>query len=68
MDFATNGYIEKDTLSDYLDIKKEYQYLISVKITFYDLLDPQTEEQQAMYNDIQQRDRTLKTRLAKHEK
>ena len=68
MDFATNGYVEKDTLSDYLDIKKEYQYLISVKITFYDLLDPQTEEQQAMYNDIQQRDRTLKTRLAKHEK
>lgn len=68
MDFATNGYVEKDTLSDYLDIKKEYQYLISVKITFYDLLDPQTEEQQAMYNDIQQRDRTLKNRLAKHEK
>ena len=66
MELAAGGYIEKDTLSDYLDIKKEYQYLVSVKITFYDLLDPQTPEQQAMYHDIHTRDSALKTRLSKY--
>lgn len=63
IELAVGGYIEKNTLDDYLDIKKEYQYLISVKITFYDLVDPQTADQLAMYNDIHTRDNALKRKL-----
>ena len=63
VELAVGGYIEKNTLDDYLDIKKEYQYLISVKITFYDLVDPQTADQLAMYNDIHTRDNALKRKL-----
>ena len=63
IDLAVNGYVEKTKLNDYLDIKKEYQYLISVKITFFDLTNPQTKEQQALYNDIQKRDSDLKKKL-----
>lgn len=61
--FAANGYIEKEKMETYLDIKKEYQYLVNVKITFFDLIEPKTAEQRAMYNDIQSRDYALKLRL-----
>lgn len=63
IELAVGGYIEKNTLDNYLDIKKEYQYLISVKITFYDLVEPQTADQLAMYNDIHARDDALKRKL-----
>ena len=56
MSLATNGFVEKDMLSDYLDAKKEYQYLVSMKITFYDLISPQTPDQRALYDDIKSRD------------
>jgi|GluameStandDraft_1065615.scaffolds.fasta_scaffold07138_4 hypothetical protein len=65
IDLATNGYVEKVRLNDYLDIKKEYQYLISVKITFFDLINPETVDQKAMYNDIHNRDSALKSKLNK---
>lgn len=60
---AQSGYITECTLSNYLEIKKEYQYLVSVKITFYDLSEPQTPEQKFMFNDINNRDKKLKDRL-----
>lgn len=63
IDLAANGYVEKKKFDDYLDIKKEYKYLISVKITFFDLVDPQTEEQKSMYNDIHKKDTALKAKL-----
>lgn len=63
IDLAANGYVEKKKFDDYLDIKKEYKYLISVKITFFDLVDPQTEEQKSMYNDIRKKDTALKAKL-----
>ena len=62
---ASNGYIEKSRLNDYLDIKKEYQYLISVKITFFDLVKPETDKQKTMYDNIQSRDLALKTKLSR---
>lgn len=65
IDLASNGYIEKTKLNDYLDIKKEYQYLISVKITFFDLVEPETVDQKAMYNDIHSRDLALKSKLSR---
>lgn len=65
IDLASNGYIEKTKLNDYLDIKKEYQYLISVKITFFDLVEPETVDQKAMYNDIHSRDLVLKSKLSR---
>lgn len=61
--FAANGYVEKEKMDNYLDIKKEYQYLVNVKITFFDLIGAKTNEQRAMYNDIQSRDYALKIRL-----
>lgn len=63
IDLAANGYVEKKKFDDYLDIKKEYKYLISVKITFFDLVDPQTKEQKSMYNDIRKKDTALKAKL-----
>lgn len=48
-----------------MNIKKEYQYLINVKITFFDLIEPKTGEQMVMYNDIQSRDTSLKMKLEK---
>lgn len=65
IELAANGYVEKTKLNDYLDIKKEYHYLISVKITFFDLEKPETDEQKAMYNDIHSRDSALKLKLDK---
>lgn len=65
INFATNGYVEKVKLDDYLDIKKKYQYLISVKINFFDLVKPETEKQKAMYNDICSKDSDLKSKLSK---
>lgn len=63
IDFASSGYIEKKKMDNFLDIKKEYQYLVNVKITFFDLINPKTDEQRAMYEDIQARDYVLKTKL-----
>ena len=65
IDLAANGYVEKAKLNEYLDIKKEYQHLISVKITFFDLVKPETDEQKAMYIDIRSRDSALKLKLNK---
>lgn len=56
IDLAANGYVEKEKIENYLDIKKEYQYLVSIKITFFDMDNPETLEQKAMYNNIQARD------------
>lgn len=60
---ASEGYIVKNKIESYLDIKKEYQYLVSVKITFFDMDNPQSDEQRAMYNDIQTRDSAIKKKL-----
>lgn len=59
MDLAASGYILKNQLEDYLHIKKEYQYLVSIKITFYDLDTAQTAEQIEMVNDIKRRSEAL---------
>jgi hypothetical protein len=65
IDLAANGYVEKDKFDKYLNIKKDYQYLINVKIIFFDLIEPETDEQRAMYNDILSRDAKLKIELKK---
>lgn len=63
MTLATNGYVGQKELDEYLDIKKDYQHLVSVKITFYDLEYPETNLQKAMFDDIKDRDRKLKNKL-----
>ena len=65
MELAVSGYVEREQLADYLDIKKEYQFLVSIKITFFDLLEPQTAEQTEMFIQIQERDVKLKRKLGK---
>ena len=59
MDLATSGYILKNQLEDYLYIKKEYQYLVNIKITFYDLDTVQTDDQKSMSDDIKRRNKAL---------
>lgn len=65
MSLAIGGYIEEKLLSDYLDIKKDYHYVVSAKITFFDLVDPKTAEQKSMYDNIRAHDTTLKKKLRK---
>ena len=66
MDLATSGYILKNQLEDYLHIKKEYQYLVSIKITFYDLDTAQTADQKSMADDIKRRNKELLALLNKN--
>lgn len=63
IDLSANGYIEKEKVNYYLDIKKEYQYLVSAKIIFFDLVEPKNDDQMAVYNDIYIRDLELKSKL-----
>lgn len=63
IDLAASGYVEKDIIASYLDIKKEYQFLINMKIILYDLIEPETDEQWELYNNIQSRDDFLKKKL-----
>ena len=63
MTFATNGYVGEKELDEYLEIKKDYQHLVSVKITFYDLEYPETSLQKEMFDDIKDRDIKLKNKL-----
>ena len=52
MNLAISGYVNEDRLDKYLWIKKEYAYIISIKITFYDLDVPKNEVQKEMLDDI----------------
>lgn len=63
MNLATNGYISDDDFATYVEVQREYQYLINMKITFYDLDTAHTPEQIAMANDIITRNTALKNRL-----
>lgn len=65
MSLACEGHIPDSVLGQYLDIKAEYQNLVNLKITFFDLSSPQTPEQTRMYNNITTRDKLLKSRLEK---
>lgn len=63
IDLAKSGYIERDKLESYLDIKKEYGYLVNMKIILFDLVCPENDCQYAMYKDIHARDKSLKNKL-----
>lgn len=63
MSLSSNGYIEKNDLNDYLDVKMKYQNLVNLKITFFDIDNAQTLEQQAMAEKIKNDDRFLKSKL-----
>lgn len=55
MNLAISGYVSEDRLDKYLWIKKEYAYIISIKITFYDLELPKNKVQREMLDDITKR-------------
>ena len=55
LELSKGGYIEKDALQKYFRIQKEYKHMISMRITFYDLSDPMTDEQRALFINIEQR-------------
>ena len=63
IDLAASGHVEKDIIDNYLDIKKEYQSLINMKIILYDLIEQETDGQRVLYSNIQSRDDLLKGKL-----
>lgn len=63
LELSKGGYIEKDVLSRYLHVQKEYKHIIAMCVTFYDLTNPQTPEQQAMFKDINHRSDELMSLL-----
>ena len=63
LELSKGGYIEKDVLARYLHIHKEYKHIVAMMITFYDLTNPQTEEQRAMFADINNRSDELMSLL-----
>ena len=66
MTLSVNGYITQNELEEYLEIKKDYQRLISYKITFYDLEKPKTKEQEEMYNYIKYLESKIKNIFIKY--
>ena len=63
LELSKIGYVEKEVLARYLHIQKEYNHIINMKITFYDLIDPQTPDQQALFMDINHRSDELMSML-----
>ena len=63
LELSKGGYIEKEVLDRYLHIHKEYIYAVAMLITFYDLTNPQTDEQRAMFADINNRSDELMSLL-----
>lgn len=63
LELSKSGYVEKEVLARYLHIQQEYNYNINMKITFYDLINPQTADQQALFMDINHRSDELMSLL-----
>lgn len=63
LELSKGGYVEKGVLARYLHIQKEYNHIINMKITFYDLNNPQTDEQKALFMDINHRSDELMSML-----
>lgn len=57
-ELAKNGYIDKEALSAYLQIQKEYKHVVSIKIILFDLIEPQNEKQQVMLSNIRGKEQT----------
>lgn len=55
LELSKSGYVEKEVLARYLHIQQEYNHIIIMKITFYDLTNPQTADQQVLFMDINRR-------------
>ena len=55
LELAKNGYIDKAVLARYLQIQKEYQHMVRVKIIFFDLGESQSEMQEVMTSKINDR-------------
>lgn len=63
LELSKSGYVAKEVLARYLHIQKEYNHIINMKITFYDLINPQTADQQALFMDINHRSDELMSML-----
>lgn len=63
LELSKSGYVEKEVLARYLHIQQEYNHIINMKITFYDLINPQTADQQALFMDINHRSDELMSLL-----
>lgn len=63
LELSKSGYVEKEVLARYLHIQKEYNHIINMKITFYDLINPETADQQTLFLDINHRSDELMSLL-----
>ena len=64
MNLATIGYISDDDFETYVEVQREYQSLVNLKITFYDLETAHTTEQIALANEILARNSALRYKLS----
>ena len=63
LELSKSGYVKKEVLARYLHIQQEYNHIIIMKITFYDLTNPQTADQQILFMDINRRSDELTSLL-----
>lgn len=63
MSLATSGHISDNDFKRYVEIQKEYEYLVNMKITLFDLSDYHGIKQDAMANDISTRTKALENEL-----
>lgn len=63
LELAEAGYVERETLENYFHIQKEHRELIYMKITFFDLTNPQTSEQIELCSEIDRQYKELKLLL-----
>lgn len=59
LELSKGGYLKKTVLSKYCQIQKDYKSFISLKITFYDLITPETDKQRELYFNLEHRYNSL---------
>lgn len=64
LELSKDGYVEKEVLARYLHIQQEYKHIVAMEITFFDLTNPKTAEQRALFTDINHRSDELMSLLS----
>jgi len=63
IDLAKSGLVEEDVFDKYIAIERNYKNLVGMKITLFDLHEPQTSEQKELYDGMIRRETSVTTLL-----
>lgn len=63
IDLAKSGLVEEEVFDKYIAIERNYKNLVGMKITFFDLHEPQTSEQKELYDGMIRRETNITTLL-----